>query len=80
MGIMRAWWLPRNRASSLFTISHFVPRIWSLGENHEILKGNDNLKLRSEDFPGVSAGDVLELYHEEEVGPRLLLQVKLLLQ
>ena len=37
---------------------------------------NENqLFLRSEDFPGVSAGDVLEVYHEEEVGPRLLLQV-----
>ena len=46
----------------------------------KILKVNDNLKLRSEDFPGVSAGDVLELYHEEEVGPRLLLQVLPLLQ
>ena len=32
--------------------------------------------LRSEDFPGVVAGDVIEIYHEEEAFPRLLLQVR----
>jgi hypothetical protein len=30
---------------------------------------------RSEDFPGVVPGDVIEIYHEDETFPRLLLQV-----
>ena len=35
----------------------------------------EDLVIRSEDFPDVSPGDVLEFYHEEETFSRLLLQV-----
>ena len=33
------------------------------------------LLYRSEDFPSVTVGDVIEIYHEDENFPRLLLQV-----
>ena len=36
----------------------------------------EDLVIRSEDFPEVAAGDILEFYHEEETFARLLLQVK----
>ena len=35
----------------------------------------EELVIRSEDFPDVRPGDVLEFYHEEESFARLLLQV-----
>ena len=35
----------------------------------------EELVIRSEDFPDVKPGDVLEFYHEEETFSRLLLQV-----
>ena len=36
----------------------------------------EELVIRSEDFPDVRPGDVLEFYHEEETFARLLLQVR----
>ena len=36
----------------------------------------EDLVIRSEDFPEFAAGDILEIYHEEETFARLLLQVK----
>ena len=36
---------------------------------------NEDLVIRSEDFPDVRAGDVLQIHHEEETFSRLLLQV-----
>ena len=36
---------------------------------------SEDLVIRSEDFPDVRVGDVLEFYHEEETFSRLLLQV-----
>ena len=37
---------------------------------------NEDLVIRSEDFPDVRAGDVLQIHHEEETFSRLLLQVE----
>ena len=37
---------------------------------------NEDLVIRSEDFPEVTPGDVLEIYHQEETFSRLLLQVE----
>ena len=36
---------------------------------------SEELVIRSEDFPEIRPGDVLEFYHEEESFARLLLQV-----
>ena len=36
---------------------------------------NEDLVIRSEDFPEVRPGDVLEIHHQEETFSRLLLQV-----
>ena len=36
----------------------------------------EDLVIRSEGFPDVQPGDILEIYHEEETFSRLLLQVK----
>ena len=36
----------------------------------------EDLVIRSEDFPDVRAGDVLQIHHEEETFSRLLLQVE----
>ena len=36
---------------------------------------SEELVIRSEDFPDIRPGDVLEFYHEEETFARLLLQV-----
>ena len=36
---------------------------------------NEDLVIRSEDFPDVRPGDVLQIHHEEETFSRLLLQV-----
>ena len=38
---------------------------------------SEDLVIRSEDFPDVKPGDVLEFYHEEEAFSRLLLQVSI---
>jgi hypothetical protein len=35
----------------------------------------ENLVIRTEDFPDVRPGDILEIFHEEETFSRLLLQV-----
>ena len=37
---------------------------------------NEDLVIRSEDFPEVGPGDVLEIHHQEETFSRLLLQVQ----
>ena len=37
---------------------------------------NEDLVIRSEDFPEVRPGDVLEIHHQEETFSRLLLQVQ----
>ena len=37
---------------------------------------NEDLVVRSEDFPDVRPGDVLQIHHEEETFSRLLLQVE----
>ena len=37
---------------------------------------NEDLVIRSEDFPEVRPGDVLQIHHEEETFSRLLLQVE----
>ena len=42
---------------------------------HTVQFCTEDLVIRSEDFPDVSPGDVLEFYHEEETFSRLLLQV-----
>jgi len=43
---------------------------------HTIAFCTEDLVIRSEDFPEVHPGDILEIYHEEESFSRLLLQVK----
>ena len=42
---------------------------------HTIAFCTEDLVIRSEDFPDVLPGDILEIYHEEESFSRLLLQV-----
>ena len=42
---------------------------------HTIQFCTEDLVIRSEDFPEVQSGDILEIYHEEETFSRLLLQV-----
>ena len=37
----------------------------------------ESLIVRSDDFPDVVAGDILEIYHEEDNFSRLLLQVRI---
>ena len=41
---------------------------------HTIQFCTEDLVIRSEDFPDVQPGDILEIYHEEETFSRLLLQ------
>ena len=43
---------------------------------HTIQFCTEDIVIRSEDFPEVHPGDILEIYHEEETFSRLLLQVK----
>jgi len=43
---------------------------------HTIQFCTEDIVIRSEDFPEVDPGDILEIYHEEETFSRLLLQVR----
>jgi len=43
---------------------------------HTIQFCTEDIVIRSEDFPDVHPGDILEIYHEEETFSRLLLQVR----